>query len=294
MKKSHWSLLTLASIFLYLLCTTSCTSLKITPAVTEDDPVLTLGDKTIKLSELKAQFQLENVAVPEPHHPTTGLTKMKGFRVIPLFDSVLGKEWRTKDAILYTCTDGYHADVPVAKILSGNPILTVSFANPKLPFTAVNTEEGNVKVPLGPYYLVWEVQKHPELRADAAYIWPYQVTQLQPINYSIQYASSLPFKKVTPALREGFEYTKNYCLNCHALSGTGGEKGPLLWPNPDVIKDGYAKFEKWVLHPQSIKPDSTMASLNPVLSLEKRKAVAKKIFAYLKALNNVKPPEKNE
>ena len=217
-------------------------------------------------------------------HLKTNVT-YKGYPLIELLDAYFKDEWRKKDGILFEAMDGYRSDVSVAKILKYKPLLAYSFES-GANFAFDNKAQNEKDVPLGPFYLVWDNISNPELRREGAHGWPYQVVRLDPIQYAEYYAKAFPIKKPTAAQRQGFEHFKNYCMSCHSVSGDeGGAKGPVLYPNPEVIQKGFSSFRKWAQNPSSVKPGTTMPPLNPGLNQAERDEVTKLIYKYLIALN---------
>jgi cytochrome c2 len=166
-------------------------------------------------------------------------------------------------------------------------VLAFRYQNPQSPFT-YNTKGNEGVIDLGPYYLVWDNISHPELIKDGEYGWPYQIAEIEPIQYASYYSKVFPFKKTNNLVREGFEAFKKNCMACHALKDQGGQKGPQLWPYPPLARFGREKFMQWVLSPQKLAPQTTMPSLNPELPLKERKKLASKIYLYLSALHKSK------
>ncbi len=257
-----------------------------TQSLRAEELTLEIARKQYTLTQIKNLVKEKTVYAIEPHLKDN--VAFVGFSVDELLEKTIGTDWKNADGMLYSCIDGYRSDIAVERVKLFKPYLVYKFKDGR-PFK-VNVKSQNEKdVELGPFYLVWDNIAFPILNKDSAYGWPYQVNKIEFISYDTHYAKVFPFKgRDSEVLKPGFEAFKSYCMTCHALKGEGGEKGPALWPNENINKLGYAKFEKWVLDPQREKEGTTMPALNPQLPLKNRKIAAKKIYEYLKGLNSIK------
>ena len=66
--------------------------------------------KSMNLSSLKDLQKDEVLSVFEPHENSQ--KKYKGFSVLPLMDSVYGKNKAPLDTLVFYCEDGYRSDIP--------------------------------------------------------------------------------------------------------------------------------------------------------------------------------------
>ncbi|MEZ4816104.1 MAG: cytochrome c [Bdellovibrionota bacterium] len=260
----------------------SCQSSKL---VEEQAPIsLTINEKDLSLEELKQIATPVKVTVHEAHLNTP--IEYLAFPMVALLNSQFGEEWKKSDGILFTALDGYRSDVSIEKILKYKPLLAFSFADESKAFKIDNKAQNEKDVELGPYYLIWDNIRNAELKRTGAYGWPYQVDQIDRIQYASYYAKAFPIKNPTPDHKKGFELFKTYCMSCHSVSGEeGGAKGPALYPNPGVIQRGYSSFRKWTQSPSKVKAGTTMPPLNTNLTAKERDEVSSLIYKYLIALN---------
>lgn len=248
-------------------------------------PVLTLGAMGFSLEEMRSRLTEKEIEINNTYDGSK--ETLKGFTLTQILDEFTGINWRTNDGILFTALDGYKVDVPVSKILKFDPLITFSYKDGARAFK-VDKKDGKDLADLGPFYLVWDNLRHPELLKEGNDDWPFQIAKVEPISYSIFYSNVFPFSK-TSNLKEGFEFYKRNCMTCHALNGQGGTKGPELWPYPRLAKMNRKKFLTWVLNPEQVAPGTTMPAMFPEASLEDRKSSASKIYDYLIALNKKSP-----
>jgi hypothetical protein len=256
---------------------------------TNEAVMLQVGEKSVGLKDLLADFKETKIKVIEPEAKKE--VEFVGFPIIELLDKYAGKTWRKADGVLFTALDGYKSDVLVKKILKYNPVLAYRYAN-NAEFKINNPGQNEKNVSLAPYYLVWDNIKNPELKRAGGYNWPYQVAALSSIEYSKHYAKAFPLLKASADEKAGFDYFKNYCMTCHAVGGEGGTKGPTLWPYPALFAGGLQRFTAWTIEPSKIKAGTTMPPLNPELTVPERKEISKKIYAYLSALHKLKSTPK--
>ena len=112
--------------------------------------------------QLSARVPAQTLSVWEPHDGSTAT--YVGFPARALFDRAYGPGWRTSDELLFTCLDGYQPSIPVERFLKYDGLLAYG-RNDAAPFSLTNQEQGGETIDLGPYYLVWNNVKAPELRA---------------------------------------------------------------------------------------------------------------------------------
>ncbi len=268
----------LALLILALACESDSTDAE------SQEPLLSVGGKTLTLTQIKKILPPQKLTVFEAH-----LKKPVEFisvPLIPLLNSQFGTGWQKTDGVLFTALDGYRSDVSVQKILKYQPHLAFSFSEANKEFKIDNQAQNEKDVELGPFFLIWDNIRNPQLKREGSYGWPYQVASVEPILYSSYYAKAFPIKNPSADHKRGFEHFKNYCMTCHSVSGNeGGAKGPVLYPNPTVVKKGYKYFSKWVQSPSKVLPATTMPALNPELTQKERDEVTNLIYKYLIALN---------
>jgi hypothetical protein len=175
----NWALLTLLSVFV------SCQSTKTTTDenVAVDPSALSFGTKKVSLETLSTIVPEKTLNYMDPFG--NGEQSVVGVPLHLALDSFLGPSWRDLDGILFTSRDGYKIDIPIAKILRYRPLLAYKYLEGRA-FTAI---KDNQITELGPYFLVWDNLRFPDLRFNDK-AWPYQVVRLDAIRYSSQQAKN--------------------------------------------------------------------------------------------------------
>lgn len=248
--------------------------------------------KTLSLEQIEKLIPAKMVMVFEPHESEN--REYTGFPVSALFTEVYGEEWKSSEEILFTCSDGYQPSIPCARFKEYPAYLVYGCADKK-EFTLVSKRQNNELVQLGPFYLVWDNLKYPELKAEGGEGWPYQVTTIDLINFSDRFPNMAPPKNSSEAVKSGFMAFHKQCMTCHTINGEGGGKSVEL--NYPVNVTEYFEeswLARWIDKPTTIKHNTTMPALNP--DLKDREKTIRNIIAYLKAMkdNKRKPlPRKN-
>ena len=187
--------------------------------------------------------------------------------------------------ILFSASDGYLATIKAGKVRKHDAYLTYGRAD-AAPFTVDNVQQNEQNIPLEPFYLVWDNLKAPELQKEGAYGWPYQVVRISLVP-STDFERLLP-ADASPAVQEGFEYWKTYCMNCHHIDNIGGTKNPtdlrylLKDKNREVLR-------AWITCPDSLRPGTTMPPLNVDLDDRERHQVTERILDFLETLQHDVP-----
>jgi hypothetical protein len=221
----------------------------------------------------------ETVTVWDPH--VEGDATYVGFRVVPLFDAATDRAWRGVEDVVITCADGYQAVIPAQRFTQSDAFLV--FERQENPdFTVVNALQGNERVALGPYYLVWDVTRE-QLKAEGAHDWPYQVTTISFLDAAERLLSIGPPEGSPPPVKRGFLAYRDNCLPCHAVNGDGGTKSiDLVRPYSPVEYWKQSWLERWILNPAELRPGTTMSAL--AVQGEEGKRIASDIVAYLEAM----------
>jgi mono/diheme cytochrome c family protein len=193
-----------------------------------------------------------------------------------VFDVIFGSSWRQEEEVLFTCVDGYQPSIAVADLLRNRAYLAFGIKG-RHSFSVDNKLQAEKNVPLGPLYLVWDNVRKPALRVEGAVSWPYQVQEVAFIRFAEKFPKLAPKPDAPKQVREGFMKFRKHCFSCHAIDGEGGNKGPDL-AGITQVKD-IDTLKKWVLDPQSFKPESTMPALNKLL--EDREKTLDQILAFL-------------
>jgi mono/diheme cytochrome c family protein len=135
-------------------------------------------------------------------------------------------------------------------------------------------------VALGPWYLVWDNLRDPELLPDGGTYWPYQVTQ---VLLSRARDDALLPPGIPPGHDGAAALAQKYCLSCHRINGYGGDKAPGDLARTAMVLSRQ-DFLHWVLQPSRMRPGTTMPGLPDAMPDVERRAVAQQLFDYLAAL----------
>ena len=222
------------------------------------------------------------VRVYEPHLEKDGmLTEViyLGYPATRVFDLFLGKSWRAKGAdVELRALDGYVSRIDAQKFATYDAYL-VHARQDGSAFTVDNHAQHERDVALGPYYLVWDNLKSPELLTQGASNWPYQVTRI-----GISHARRLATMPdgMAPRWSEAAALTHKHCLSCHQIDGYGGDKVPI-----DLVEAARTRsrdtFIAWLLDPRAERPQTMMPALLHRSSAPYRLSVAQQIYEYLEA-----------
>ncbi|MCB0416063.1 MAG: c-type cytochrome [Bdellovibrionales bacterium] len=239
--------------------------------------------QSVSLEALKKLAPAKDITVYEPHEKAKVTYSAIPARAV--FEAVFKEDWKEADEILFTCEDGYQPSVPAAKFKKYAAYL--SFAKPGKPFTMVNKLQNNEKIELGPYYLVWDNETFPALKAEGASDSPYQVVAIELVDFEKRFPGMTPPKKRSPQVERGFLAFRKNCMACHTINGDGGGKAvELNYPVniTEMLKTSWLR--KWILDPTSIRFNTTMPAYNP--ADPKREETVKDILAYLREMRRHK------
>jgi len=236
---------------------------------------------SLTVEALKARIEPRSVEVFEPYERAR--VTFTAFPLEKVLDQAYGPSWRTREAILFTCRDGYQPTIPVRRVLDHRAFLAFARGG-NAGFTIVKYEEGTRKrIELAPFYVIWENFGDPRVRNEGDYGWPYQVFQIDLISFQSRFREMAPPPDAGPEVTAGFEAFVVHCSKCHAINGRGGAVGPELnYPvNPtEYLKDGWLR--KWIDDPTSMRLAPRMPPLNP--DLPERPRIIDEIIAYLNAM----------
>ena len=252
---------------------------------------LSLALSAAQAIELPARAELQQrlgrepatVRVVEPHLSTAQKPQRLSYRGWPatqVLDALFGPEWKDPRVdIEFRALDGYVSRIPSERFRRHRAWLV--FERTDQPeFSVHNLAQNEKNVPLGPYYLVWDNIRSPELLAQGAANWPYQVAQ---VLLSTQRTAALLPAGMAPRFQRHAAEAQAHCLTCHQVNGYGGDKWPINLAVSARGMDAEA-FRRWVLQPSEVKPGTTMPGLPDTLAAAEREAMARRLYTYLRAL----------
>jgi mono/diheme cytochrome c family protein len=244
--------------------------------LSESQPVMSLT-----VEELTQRIKPRRVEVFEPYERAKVV-----FTALPLervFDEAYGPSWRTRDAILFSCRDGYEPTIPVRRVLDHRAYLAVDRPG-EIGFTVLKDEEGTKKrIQLSPFYVIWENLDNARIRTEGDYGWPYQVVRIDLVSFRSHFREMAPPQNASANVLAGFGAFVAHCSKCHTINGRGGAIGPELnYPvNPtEYLKDEWLR--KWIDDPTSMRLAPRMPPLSP--DLPERSRIIDEIVAYLDAM----------
>lgn len=234
---------------------------------------------------LQAQLKQEpqRFTVVEPHLTVKGQhtqVTYVGWPAKTVFDALLGPDWqRPGMEVVFQALDGYVSRIPTERFSRFDAYLVFErVGHPS--FSVDNLAQNQPNVPLGPYYLVWNNVKAPELLVEGGTFWPYQVNDIsvQPSRLQALLPGNLAERYQGVAAD-----VQKLCLSCHQINGFGGNK----WPGnlAQLARSlGDDTFLRWVLAPSSLKPGTQMPPIADQRPQAEREVLARQILDYLKAL----------
>jgi hypothetical protein len=223
------------------------------------------------------------VTVVEPHLSTKDKAVRVDYLGYPaqrVLDTLLGSAWKAEGMdVEFRALDGYVSRIPAERFTRYSAYFVFERKGQRQ-FQIDNLLQNEKRVALGPYYLVWDNIRAPDLIAEGGSYWPYQISQVL--------VSASRLNALLPgAMRERFAehaaLAQKLCLSCHQVNGHGGNKWPI---NLAVSVKGIdeATFLRWVLEPGRAKPGTSMPGLPEAMPQAQRQDTARKLYDYLKAL----------
>ncbi len=203
-----------------------------------------------------------------------------GYLADEVLAALFGARWKEEGAeIEFRALDGYVSRIPVERLKQYRAYLVFERRG-KGEFTVDNIAQNEKRVPLGPYYLVWDNIGAPELNTDGGTYWPYQVTA---VTLTMAGTTALLPGDMARSYEAHAALAKKYCLSCHRVNAYGGDKMPTNLASR-VKGMTEAAFRRWVLSPNEVKPGTTMPALPATMPEAERQAIAGKLFDYLRAV----------
>jgi mono/diheme cytochrome c family protein len=212
--------------------------------------------RTISMAELTQMVPPHKITIWEPHEQKE--VTFEAFSANDLLAKIYGDDWKKSEEALFTCSDGYQPSLPMAEF--NNHLGYLAFARNDDPEFSVMSSDKHERVPVGPFYLIWENIKDASIRKQGTTPgWPYQVTTIDLIQFADRFPRMSPPPGSSAAVQHGFLEFRKRCLSCHTVNGDGGGKGvELNFPaNPtEYWKADWLK--KWITDPKSIRYNTEM------------------------------------
>jgi mono/diheme cytochrome c family protein len=237
--------------------------------------------KSLTVEEMKKNVEPLRLEVFEPYERANVV-----FTALPLervLDEAYGRSWRTHEAILFRCRDGYEPTIPVRRVLDHRAFLAIDRPG-DVGFTILKDEEGTRRrIALSPFYVIWENLDNARVRTEGDYGWPYQVVRIDLVSFRSRFQDMAPPANSAPKVLAGFDAFIAHCSKCHTINGHGGAIGPELnYPaNPtEYMTDQWLR--KWIDDPTLMRVAPRMPPLNA--DLPDRARIIDEIVAYLGAM----------
>lgn len=226
--------------------------------------------------------QAVDITVIEPHaRDAEARVTYVGIPLRAVLERYFADDWPGfQGDIHFLARDRYLATIAADRARGKDAYLTFARADGGL-FVIDNRLQNEADVPLGPFYLVWDNIRQPELRKDSAYGWPYQVVAIRLVPVSA-YEALLP-ESASPDVRRGFAAYKQYCMSCHHIGGIGGRKAEADMKQLVAGKSDDMLW-RWIDDPQATKPGTRMPALNVELDRDERTRVIGRIMVFLHTL----------
>lgn len=232
-----------------------------------------------KQTELSQVMGDSNLQVWEPHE----FQKVAyiGYKFQELLTKVYSTDWRQSEVIVFEALDTYQSVIPTSVILNGNVLLAHQRKNSS--FFIENKLQNQKKVPLHPFYLVWDNIGKPQLLAEGASYWPYQIYKIEISDFEKKFPKMLPPEDSRAEVKQGFLAFQKNCMSCHKIHDNGGSKGPELAAGIDYVSvRGKQWLSQWINNPRVIFPQTGMPAFNPMQ--KNRESTIQNIISYLEVM----------
>jgi mono/diheme cytochrome c family protein len=232
------------------------------------------------LDDLKRRLAVKDVTVFEPQIQKN--VTFKAFATDDLLNLAYGNDWQSKEEILFTCVDGYQPSMPRADFRDGRSYFAFARSDGAA-FVDSETRDHQKNVALGPFYLIWDNLSDKKLQASGTYGWPFQIAAVDLVRFVDKFPKLAPPAGSSATVVKGFSDFREYCMECHALRGEGGGRGPELTAIVPTMTDELLASR--ISDPKKVNSTTSMPSFNPALKGEERKKAIGAIIAYLRSMN---------
>jgi mono/diheme cytochrome c family protein len=194
------------------------------------------------------RLRARRVRVDDPVYHVT--KEYEGYDIGEVIDTLFAGDVRanTNVDVVFVCSDGYRARLPIANIRDGG-VLAARDTSVPLDVRWQPLRQGREYMLPTPYYLVWPPRRNPAIE----YPWPYRVVALE---------LARPEQKVQtgdPAVSRGEDLFRQYCARCHAVNLQGGTLGPELNVPLNVTEYWNAEtLKKLIQDPALVRASSKM------------------------------------
>lgn len=198
----------------------------------------------VQINAMDEKLSTFNTAL-EINDPHTGKINYRGIFLIEFLDKNIDK-WKKSKFIRFTSDDGYKVDVPVERIIKYSPFLATSIVGKKK-FEIFDIFQDKTQS-LAPAYLVWDHQKHRELKNESTFYWPYRIFVIEKTDESLLNST------------EDLSFKKN-CSSCHRPEPLG------IMPSVNDVKAkvrgmNNTEFNRFLKDPSKVKSNSKMPRID--------------------------------
>ncbi|MCU0734286.1 MAG: cytochrome c family protein [Methylotetracoccus sp.] len=236
--------------------------------------------------QLKTQAAVgpETMRVFEPHE-SMGERRVsvdyRGFPMNALLDHWFGRDWREHDAeLIFQALDGYRSVIAGSRLQRYRALLAFERADGH-DFVVDNPAQRQTRVPLGPYYLIWDNTLDSELQALGTLGWPYQVSRIE-LTRRADDRTLIP-PGASDEVKAGFMDAKDHCLTCHRIRGVGGAKYPIVLERA-VCSWTDERLRAFIDNPRQLRPGTSMPAIDGSADPASRQKTIERIVAYLNAV----------
>jgi len=292
----------LVGILLSVVCTTVTARTILVPSPPPEDTTkkrdypqaaLTFNNRGTLTAKLSIEQMAERVkpvelTVLDPYSLSDEI--YTGFPLESLFYAIYEQAWRNPETeVSFRLANGTQTFLPGAKIFRYASYL--AFERRGAPAFAVLNERGGGKpMDVGPFYLIWDNFREPNLKDLGTKDWTPNIATVDLINFSDRYPRMVPPAKGPAAAKRGLQAFRKHCILCHTMNGDG-PSGASDLNYPTSVTEYFSErwLRKKITDPAGLKFNTTMPPL------DKRdpnyRQILEDLMAYLKTMaKNKKKP----